>query len=77
MPPQPLCAECHRPLEKGRLLEVVGDGVAPKPGSPEMAEWQRHAGGVKWECQACHHFHASPEAIQLLEAKGTAPPTKP
>jgi hypothetical protein len=73
MPPQAICVECHRPLDKDRLVE----GVAPKPGSPEMAAAQRRAGSVKWECQACHHFHASPEAIQLLEAKATVPSAKP
>ncbi len=74
MPPQKICAECHRPLQKDKVMEVVNDGVAPKPGTHEMADMQRREGGVKWECQSCHHFHAPPEAIQFLEAK--APPTR-
>jgi hypothetical protein len=56
MPPQTLCAECHRRWTRSDCSKWSGDGVAPKPGSPEMAEWQRHAGGVKWECQALSSF---------------------
>lgn len=73
MPKQQLCAECHRPLQRDKLLEVVNDGVAPKPGTPEMAAHQRREGGVKWECQSCHQFHAAPEAVQFLEAKTAQP----
>ena len=70
LPPQALCIECHSPLRKDKVLEVVGGGIAPKPGTPEMAAKQRREGGVKWECLGCHQFHAPPEAIRLLEASG-------
>jgi hypothetical protein len=73
LPPQKLCAECHRPLLKDKVMQVVDGGVAPAPGTPEMAARQRQEGGVKWECQSCHHFHAEPDAIRLLEAKGSRP----
>ena len=68
MPPQKICAECHRPLQKDKVLEVVAGGVAPLPGTPAMALKQRREGGVKWECQNCHQFHAPPESIRMLEA---------
>ena len=68
MPPQKICAECHSPLRKDKVIEVVDGGVAPLPGTPAMAAKQRREGGVKWECQNCHQFHAPAEAIRMLEA---------
>ena len=68
MPPQKICAECHSPLRKEKVLEVTDGGVAPLPGTPAMAAKQRREGGVKWECQNCHQFHAPPESIRVLEA---------
>ena len=78
LPSQKICAECHRPLEKEKLLDIVDGGIAPQPGTPQMATEQRRVGGVKWECQACHRFHAPTEAIRFLEAKAKpAPPLTP
>ncbi len=67
LPSQAQCAQCHSPLRKDKVLEVVNGGIAPKPGTPEMVEKQKREGGVKWECKNCHEFHAPPEAIRLLE----------
>ncbi len=78
MPPQKLCAECHRPLNKA-LFEKERFASSQdtlklrselKPGSREMANSQRHTGGVTYECQSCHVFHAPPAAtIMLQQAK--------
>lgn len=68
LPAQATCAQCHAPLRKDKLLEVVAGGIAPKPGTPEMVEKQKREGGVKWECQNCHQFHAPPEAIRMLQS---------
>ncbi len=68
LPSQASCAQCHSPLRKDKVLEVVAGGIAPKPRTPEMVEKQKREGGVKWECQNCHQFHAPPEAIQMLES---------
>ena len=68
LPSQAQCAQCHSPLRKNKVLEVVDGGVAPKPRTPEMVEKQKREGGVKWECQNCHQFHAPPEAIRQLES---------
>ena len=67
LPSQTQCAECHSPLRKNKVLEVVAGGIAPKPRTPEMVGKQKREGGVKWECQNCHQFHAPPEAIRQLE----------
>jgi predicted CXXCH cytochrome family protein len=73
MPPQKLCAECHRPLDKEKV--VTRDGAALLPGSAELAAKQRREGGVKEDCQSCHRFHAPPEATTLVRSQGgtTAP----
>ena len=68
LPAQAQCAECHAPLRKDKVLEVVGGGIAAKPGTPEMVEKQKREGGVKWECQNCHQFHAPVEAIRQLQS---------
>ncbi len=68
MPPQRICAECHRPLQKAKVKEIVGSGVAPKPGSSDKAAKERREGGVKWECQNCHQFHAPADSIEMVEA---------
>ena len=67
LPPQKLCAECHSPLRKEKLLSVAAGGIAPKPGSREEAANQRLVGGVKWDCQQCHKFHAPEKAIRIIE----------
>ena len=68
LPSQAQCAQCHSPLRKNKVLEVVDGGIAPKPRTPEMVGKQKREGGVKWECQNCHQFHAPPEAIRQLES---------
>ena len=68
LPSQAQCAQCHSPLRKNKVLQIVDGGIAPKPGTPEMVEKQKREGGVKWECQNCHQFHAPPEAIRMLES---------
>ena len=67
LPSQKICTACHSPLRKDKVLQVVDGGVAPKPGSPEEAARQRIEGGVKWECQNCHQFHAPEQAIRVIE----------
>ena len=68
MPPQKICTECHSPLRKDKVMEIIDGGVAPTPGTPAMATKQRREGGVKWECQSCHKFHAPPESIEMIQA---------
>lgn len=72
MPPQKLCAECHRPLDK-KQLEHAQDTLKLraelKPGSSDLAEAQRRAGGVKEDCQSCHVFHAPPAATIFLQTQ--------
>ena len=64
LPPQALCAECHRPqaATAAQPWEAVKTSTAPTPHSPALAAAQRSAGGVKWDCQSCHTFHAPPDA---------------
>ncbi|MDB6151742.1 MAG: hypothetical protein JWL90_195 [Chthoniobacteraceae bacterium] len=69
MPTQKLCAECHRPLDKAKF-ELSQDTLKLRselrPGSHEMADAQRRTGGVKYDCQSCHIFHAPPAATILI-----------
>ena len=70
MPPQKLCAECHRedprkPLAGSSTLTRAD----LKPGSAALAEAQRREGGVKWDCQSCHSFHAPPSAAAFVNAE--------
>ncbi len=70
LPTQSSCAECHRPLDPSKL-EAAKDTIKLReelrPGSHELADSQRRAGGVKSECQSCHAFHAPPAATLLLK----------
>ena len=70
LPPQALCAECHRPQVAGAAQpwEAVKTSTAPAPHSPALAAAQRSAGGVKWDCQSCHVFHAPPDATAATQA---------
>jgi hypothetical protein len=71
MPPQKLCAECHRPLAPG-VRERDGFAVQHaelKPNTPELAAAQRRDGGVRADCQLCHSFHAPPASLQVLQTK--------
>ena len=73
MPSQKICAECHRPLDK-KNMELAQDTLKMRaqimPNSSELADSQRRAGGVKWECLSCHKFHAPPAATILVNAQG-------
>ena len=69
MPRQAICAECHRPPTDAQTAMRA----ASKPQSAtastfekdtERAVRQRHEGGVKWDCQDCHKFHAPAEALK-------------
>jgi predicted CXXCH cytochrome family protein len=71
MPPQKLCAECHRSLEKDKLEhaeDTLKLRAELKPGSRMLADQQRKTGGVKEDCLSCHAFHAPPTATLLLQA---------
>jgi predicted CXXCH cytochrome family protein len=71
MPPQKLCAECHRPLAPG-VRERDGFVVQYaelKANTPELAAAQRRDGGVRDDCQLCHSFHAPPSSLQVLRTK--------
>lgn len=65
MPPQKLCAECHRPPSAGSL---TGSAAASKLAGGELAAMQRRLGGIKWDCQSCHVFHAPPDADTLTQS---------
>ena len=69
MPPQKLCAECHRPPSTESLGEGGGGQKFPAPSTLEggkLAASQRRLGGIKWDCQSCHVFHAPPAASAFL-----------
>ncbi len=72
MPPQKICAECHRPREHEKVDATV-DTLKLKavlaPETHELAAAQRRTGGVKSDCQACHAFHAPAAATVLVETK--------
>jgi len=76
MPPQKLCAECHRPPNIANLehWDAMKNDRARAPDSPALAAAQRSAGGVKWDCQNCHVFHAPPDASILAQKVVGAPP---
>ena len=67
MPPQKLCAECHRPPSAASAL-AIADGLKSPPArtGAELAAEQRRAGGIKWDCQSCHPFHAPSLATPLV-----------
>ncbi len=70
LPPQKLCAECHRPLDQAKVAPTddrLKLQAVLQPGSHELAAAQRRAGGVRSDCQACHVFHAPPAATALLQ----------
>jgi predicted CXXCH cytochrome family protein len=67
LPPQALCAECHRPaVEKIDKAWATNSGSAAE--SHGLAAAQRQAGGVKWDCQSCHTFHAPPDAVTVTQS---------
>ena len=70
MPPQKLCAECHRPPSAASPVTIAASlkSATPSMASAELATEQRRAGGIKWDCQSCHVFHAPPDAGAFLPA---------
>jgi hypothetical protein len=74
LPPQALCAECHRPqvAHAPQPWDAVKTSTTPAPQSPALATAQRSAGGVKWDCQSCHTFHAPPDATAVTQSLSAA-----
>lgn len=71
LPPQKLCAECHRaPVAGVHRLEALKPNAAPS--SRALVAAQRSHGGVRWDCQSCHSYHGTSDT-RLLETI-TAPP---
>ncbi|MGB8170428.1 MAG: hypothetical protein WCF18_23195 [Chthoniobacteraceae bacterium] len=70
LPAQALCAECHRPPENHtpQPWESVTTSAALSAPTPALAAAQRSAGGVKWDCQGCHIFHAPPDATRVTQS---------
>lgn len=56
LPTQKSCAECHRAPDATALSATAGKPDARATHS--TAAFQREHGGVKWDCQTCHVFHA-------------------
>ena len=51
LPTRRSCTDCHRPASGlGASKDVA------------LAKTQRESGGIKWDCQSCHRFHAPPDA---------------
>ena len=68
LPPQKLCAECHR------APAAMTDSTAPAPvDGRAVAAAQRANGGIKWDCTSCHTFHAPPDAERMIKAIAPAP----
>ena len=61
LPPQTLCAECHR-----APTTAAEAAAAPRGDVHALAAAQRANGGIKWDCTACHGFHAPADAQAIL-----------
>jgi len=75
MPPQKLCAECHRPPSAASPV-IVAEGLkspALSVANGRLAADQRRAGGIKWDCQSCHVFHAPPDASAIAPVLPASP----
>ncbi len=70
LPPQALCAECHRPqvANAPQPWEAVKTSTASAAHGTALTAAQRSAGGVKWDCQSCHTFHAPPDATSVTQS---------
>ena len=73
MPRQEICAECHRPISeqenaqrKAAKPSTVSVSSSPLEKDAERAARQRAEGGIKWDCQDCHRFHAPAEALRFV-----------
>jgi hypothetical protein len=76
LPTQKSCAECHRAPD-ATALSAAGRPDARV--TQASATFQREHGGVKWDCQACHVFHA-PAPVPAVQKSAAAIPasiTKP
>jgi hypothetical protein len=69
MPKQALCAECHRPPTDLQISQRASTNPQNTSSNAlekdaERAARQRKEGGIKWDCQDCHRFHAPAEALK-------------
>ncbi|MEO8350454.1 MAG: hypothetical protein ABI680_01910 [Chthoniobacteraceae bacterium] len=79
MPRQKLCAECHRPAGEAVLekiaaadpSEITAESTVIEKDS-ERAARQRREGGILWDCQDCHKFHAPAEALKYTPGLSSA-----
>ena len=79
LPGQPFCVGCHRPQAEHKSPPgeaAVKHRAIYNADNAAKVESQRKMGGVKFECQSCHTFHAPAEAVKLLAPApaGTALP---
>ena len=74
LPSQTLCAECHRPPVAGSLQAWSSVKSNSTPSSHSLAAAQRADGGVKWDCQSCHTFHAPPDANAVISKLSASAP---
>lgn len=80
MPRQTICAECHRPTSEADLAKrkaakpsSVSVSSSPLEKDADRAARQRAEGGIKWDCQDCHRFHAPAEALRFVPGIVTGP----
>ena len=67
LPPQALCAECHRPLANGKDT-VPFQKIESGRVSPQLVAQQRSEGGISNECVYCHpRYHAPAEATAFVK----------
>ena len=53
-------------------METIRMRAELKPGGHMIADAQRRAGGVRWECLDCHAFHTSPTALLFVNEQKAA-----
>jgi hypothetical protein len=66
LPTQKSCAECHRAPDA--KTPPIMHGKTDAHATHTSGEFQRKFGGVKWDCQACHVFHAPAAATSAKPA---------
>jgi hypothetical protein len=74
MPPQKLCAECHRSSSTPSPVPVAVPKSPPATINEKLTADQRRVGDIKWDCQSCHVFHAPPDAGAFIRATSSAQP---
>ena len=68
LPPQRLCAECHRPLES-KDEKVPFQKVESYKLNPVLTAQQREQGGIRSDCQYCHpRYHATADATVFAKS---------